>query len=128
VTEIEPEFYAGPKGAELGDPATDRFMTIRLEPPFTWERRHDPAARRALKVGRGPLCWSVFTLGADGPTEAEWRSDEQVMDWPVQHFLEAMVAGKKLHGPLQPGRSAGEQRHERGDMDVDAFLGGRTDA
>jgi hypothetical protein len=123
MTEVEPEFYAAPKGPDLGNPATDRFLTVRIEPPYTWERRHDPAVRRALKIGRGDLPWTVFELGAAGPHEDHWASDEQVADWPIQSFIEAFVAGAKLDGPLQPGRATGEQRHERGDMDVDAFAG-----
>lgn len=113
--EIRKEFYGPAEAAQLGDPAADPPLTVRMQPPVTWGRRFSPITPRVVKVGPDQWC-EVFD-------RFYWRGDEEVADWPVQHPLEYGLAMRKTLGPLQPGRASAAQPTERGDMDVEAFRG-----
>lgn len=117
------EFYDAPV-RDLGDPATDPPLTVRVQ---GGQDRHvrlfDRDAIRAIKMadpGRAP--W-IEVAG----TEVGWRfTDADVRDWPVVPALFVSVPWTLAanHGPTLADHLA--TRHGRGDMDVDAFRGGKA--
>jgi hypothetical protein len=136
------EFYAPPAGPKLGRPEDDLPFTIRIQPPWTWERRHDPATPRAVKFGDEGvpainglrLTWTLIT-GFDPENKGRvagrdlWTSvqadrglhDNEVRDWPIQHPVAVEAAMAKLRREKPQERPAPELV---GDMDVEAFKGG----
>jgi hypothetical protein len=110
------DFY-GPVGpVDLGDPATDPPMTVRVHPD------DDPRSRSARRVIRvddlGGVRW-VQVTGPPPGTE-RWRTDRAVADWPVQHPLLYCTA---FHHAAHRASLTAEPV---GDMDVDAFRTGKA--
>lgn len=145
------EFADKARPAELGDPATDRPLTLRVGPR---DDPNDPGAMRVIKSdetdGEG---WHRIT----GPLVGEWMSDEEVAHWPyTSHALAAAafappdpcrtftfdgldgvaecscgVLGFNLRDRTHAGHWHATHRRavpafpaERGDLDVTAFKGG----
>lgn len=71
------EFYAPPV-RDLGDPAQDPPMTVRVE---RWADRRRTDVRRAVKVDDPRLFdpWIVLSGGMPGV----WLTDDHVRTWPV---------------------------------------------
>lgn len=111
---------------DLGRPEDDPPFTIRMQPPWTWERRHDPATPRVVRVDRGQASWAVVDL--DDRLRGElagqlWADHDDVHDWPVQHpVMVAAVMAKLQPERAEPARhQLAEPEDGRGDMDVTAF-------
>jgi hypothetical protein len=107
------DFY-GPAGpVDLGDPATDPPMVVRVHPD---DDPRSPDARRVIRADTG--WWLVVTC--------RWGVDEgalvssDVADWPVQHPLLYCTA---FH---HAAHRASVTAEPVGDMDVDAFRTGKA--
>jgi hypothetical protein len=113
------EFYDTPV-RDLGDPATDPPLTIRVQGgQDRWTRLFDPIAVRAIKTTEGH--WVL--VGGDTEDIGEDRYDDEVRGWPVMPALFASTPwGDTNHGPTLADHLT--TRHDRGDMDADAFKGG----
>lgn len=110
------EFYAPARRDDLGDPATDPPLTVRVraEPGDQHARLFDRDAVRAVKTDDRDSCpWFVVTGGSYA-----WFTDEQVSTWPVVPAY-AVSAPWTRAAQAEPAPAT----HERGDMDVDAFRG-----
>lgn len=120
-----PEFYGPARTADLGDPALDPPMTVRVRGAEDRASRYAADAWRAVRTTRlGTRAWLLVA----GPSDEEWLiggwlHDDEVRTWPVVHST-VNSAAFRLAAGHQAGH--GEQVHERGDLDVDAFRGGET--
>lgn len=111
--------YAGPTAPQLGNPAEDPPLTIRVHPD---DDPKSPDARRVVKTDRpGGGLWLQLT-GPTGGAIGFGCHHETVAGWPVQHWL--LAATTYGHAAAEERRRAqAEQAIERGDMDVVAFKG-----
>ena len=107
------DFYGPAAPADLGDPATDPPMTVRVHPD---DDPRSPAARRAVRTDDG--WWIVATAG--GQCMPRMRAPQTVADWPVQHPLVYCTAFR--HAAHRATATA----EPVGDMDVDAFRTGKA--
>lgn len=110
------EFYAPRAARDLGDPALDPPMTVRVHRGEDRTVRYSPDARRAVRTTSDTEPW-VLVTGSGGV--GGWLSHGDVQDWPVAHWLVCETAFAR-HAPSRP---AVLQPVERGDMDVDSFRG-----
>lgn len=114
------EFHDPSPPDDLGDPALDAPMTVRIEPGRRWS---DPSARRAVRTdGRSPLpaAWVLVTGGDPSMNCWPYLKHDEVRSWPVTHAIEYAAAFRHASGrtEIEQATSAG-----RGDMDVEAFKG-----
>ncbi len=115
------EFFAPPPGPELGRPEDDLPFTIRMQPPYTWERRHDPATPRVVKLHPRLLePWAVLDYDLRLPGPVARLTDDEVRDWPIQHSVMVAAVMAKV-APQRP--QEGPAADLVGDMGVEAFKG-----
>lgn len=117
-----PEFYGPARTVDRGDPATDPPMTVRVQNGEDRAVRYSATARRAIKTD-DPRLFDPWIVVA-GPPVGQWLTDDEVRTWPVVHPIVNAAAFRLAAGDGQTGH--GQQVHERGDLDVDAFKGGET--
>lgn len=146
------EFRDKAGARDLGDPATDLPLTLRVHPD---DDPMDPQARRVVKTSdRDGCAWLPVTDSS--PIALRWLDDAEVASWP---YTSGTVAGAAFLPPDQHrtfkfdgldgvaecscgvlGFNLRDRTHaghwhathrkatplalERGDMDVDAFKGG----
>lgn len=86
--------------SDLGNPATDRPLTLRVGPR---DDPNDPGAMRVIKSdetdGEG---WHRIT----GPLVGEWMSDEEVAHWPYTSHALASAAFRTPPDPWEFQRMA----------------------
>ncbi len=117
-----PEFYRPPAPKPLGDPASDPPMTVRVQGGHDRAVRYSATARRAIRTTSTSEPW-VLVAGPPGAAVGGWATHADVAGWPVVADVVNQAAFAR-HGHVP---SEGALRvAERGDMDVDAFKGGRT--
>lgn len=109
------EFYAPRAAPDLGDPALDPPMTVRVHRGEDRAVRYSPDALRAVKTSE--RTWLL--VAGDTDDIGETRLDDDVRGWPVVHWLICETAFAR-HTPATPAML---QPAERGDMDVDSFRG-----
>ena len=116
------EFYAPARRDDLGDPATDPPLTVRVQadPADQHARLFDRDAVRAVLTDAN-LGWP-WLLVAGGRVGARLSHDE-VRTWPVVPAYAVSAPWTLNAQQTAPAPAA----HERGDMDVDAFRGGSSD-
>jgi hypothetical protein len=113
------EFY-GKRAEAQRPPEQDPPLTMRVEGR---DKRHDPDARRAVKV-HSPVVggWLLVASAVDEADDfvGDWLTNDDVRDWHITCELNVAVA---YHWRTQhpPDRQPIEQPAERGDMDVSAF-------
>jgi len=82
------EFADKARPAELGDPATDRPLTLRVHPD---DDPRDPNSRRVIKNDDTDGCaWCLVT--GEGEGWDRYMLDEQVMHWPYTNHALASAA------------------------------------
>lgn len=69
--------YAGPSVAQLGDPATDPPMTVRVHPD---DDPMSPAARRVIRTDDPTWAWVVVTGYVP---DMAFLPHEDVATWPI---------------------------------------------
>lgn len=107
------DFY-GPAGPmDLGDPATDPPMTVRVCPE---DDPRSPDARRAIRTDSDAWPWLRVTGGMPGMGYYA----HELATWPVQHPLLYCTA---FH---HAAHRASLRAEPVGDMDVDAFRTGKA--
>lgn len=111
------EFYAPPPTErDLGDPATDPPMTVRVE---DWSRRMQTDVRRAVRSDRrhAGAVWVVVATGGVDVDAPDCLAHDDVRTWPVCPD----VVNQAAYAAGRTSTGHGEQAHERGDMGVEAF-------
>jgi hypothetical protein len=122
----ESEFYGSPVVVpDLGDPATDPLLTVRMQPPDTQARRLDPRTRRVVKLDPSSAGWHEVGDHAWDMVPDPWHMDYDVRDWVRQDPITLGVAmdrgaGKAVPPPAGKASSAAELV---GDMGVESFKG-----
>lgn len=121
----ELEFYGSAQIMPVSDPATDPLLTVRMQPPNTWERRYDGATVRVVKLDNDAAGWRLVGDSIRSVSELCWLTHDEVRDWPVQHPLVWGVAYNRLAGkPVPPpAGKAGAAPELVGDMGVESFRG-----
>ncbi len=117
-----PEFYGSPRSVDFGDPTLDLPMTVRVLNGQDRAVRYSAAAVRAVRTTDTDETPWFIVAGADDEAGHRWLSDDEVRDWPVCPAV-VNAAAFRLAAGDQTGH--GRQAHDRGDMDVDAFRGGK---
>ena len=115
------EFYGPAQPRDLGDPATDPPLTVRVQadPGDQHARLFDRDAPRAvLTSDPHGLRWFVVA-GRDRVQEGRWLTDDEVRTWPVVPAYAVSAPWTLAAAQPAPATSA----HERGDLDVEAFRG-----
>lgn len=111
------EFPDKAPAREVGDPALDPPMTVRVE---RWADRKRTDVRRAVKSDMsGGHRWSILVgeIGRGG----RWLSDDDVRAWPVCPDVVTQTAYALAAGRITAG--GGERQDKRGDLDVTVFKG-----
>ena len=118
------EFYGSVQILPESDPAADPLLTVRMQPPDTWERRYDGHTPRVVKLDNGGLGWREVGDHTEYMASPR-RTDAEVADWPVQHPLVWGVAYNRLAGKAvpPPAGKADAAAELVGDMDVESFRG-----
>jgi hypothetical protein len=124
VSEQPAEFYGSVQIMPESDPTTDPLLTVRMQPPNTWERRYDGNTPRAVKTHlAGHPVWALVNGAVDGEP---WLFDDEVRTWPVQHPLVWGVAYDRLAGKVVPPPASAPTAELVGDMGVESFRGGES--
>lgn len=84
-------------GPRYGRPEDDPVLTVRMQPPATWDRCLDLATPRAVKIAQSAILpWaSVDPRCVAGLTP--FLSDDEVRDWPLTDHVSDGAAQRLAH-------------------------------